>query len=64
MIIKPVVKLGDIVLRRKQNGGELDTWVECEVNETYLKLINEFPNDYRQLNGSDLKIAVHPIPNQ
>jgi hypothetical protein len=57
-ILKPNVKLGDKVLRRKSNGGELDTWVECHVNETYLPLINEFPNDFKQLDGNQLEMLV------
>lgn len=57
-MINANVKIGDKVLRRKANGGEPDTWVECEVNETYLKLINEFPEDYRQLDGSRLEMLV------
>lgn len=62
MNIKPNVKIGDKVLRRKTNGGEPDTWVETEVNETYLKLINEFPEDYRTIGGDTLELIVSP-PN-
>jgi hypothetical protein len=58
MNIKPNVKIGDTVLRRDRNGGEPDKWVECHVNETYLKLVNEFPDDYRQLDGSNLEMLV------
>lgn len=57
-LLKPNVKTGDEVLRRDGNGGELDTWERCHVNETYLKLINEFPEDYRQLDGSHLEMLV------
>lgn len=57
-MIKPNVKIGDLILRRKSNGGELDTWVECRVNKTYLKLINDNPNNYRQLDGSNLEMIV------
>lgn len=45
------LKIGDKVLRRDSNGGEPDKWVECFVNETYLKLIDEFPEDYKQIDG-------------
>lgn len=57
-MITPIVKLGDKLLRRKSNGGEPDTWVECSVNKTYLELVKEFPGDYRKLDGSDLEMAV------
>lgn len=57
-MLKPNVKIGDRLLRRKSNGGEPDTWVQCEVNETYLKLVNEFPDDYRKQNGSCLEMLV------
>ncbi len=57
MALKPNVKLGEIVLR-KRSDSEPDTWVQCEVNQTYLKLINEFPDDYRQLDGSNLEMQV------
>lgn len=53
----PTVQIGDTVLRRKSNGGEPDTWVECQVNDTYLRLINEFPDDYRKLDGSNFDHA-------
>lgn len=54
----PNVKIDDTVLRRSTNGGDPDTWVECNVNETYLRLINEFPDDYRNLDGSHLEMMV------
>lgn len=57
-LLKPNVKIGDEVLRRDGNGGELDTWETCYVNETYLRLINEFPDDYRNLDGSHLQMLV------
>lgn len=62
-ILSPNVKIGDVVLRRKRNGGEPDTWVECEINETYLNLVNEFPEDYRNLDGSHLEILVSQNPS-
>lgn len=57
-MIKPNVKIGDTILRRDGNGGEPDTWVECKVNDTYLKLINEHPSDYKQLNGELLPMMI------
>ena len=57
-MLSPKVKIGDTVLRRKRNGGELDTWVTCVVNETYLLLINEFPDDYRKGDGEPLDVYV------
>ena len=42
------LKIGDKVLRRRPSDKE-PQWVEVTVNETYLKLIHEFPNDYRLL---------------
>lgn len=58
-MLKPKVAIGDTVLRRKTNGGEPDSWVQCKVNKTYLNLINEFPDDYRQLNGEPLEMVVY-----
>jgi hypothetical protein len=59
-LLKPNVQIGQTVLRRKGNGGDFDTWVECYVNETYHKLINEFPDDYRQLDGSPFEMVANP----
>jgi hypothetical protein len=59
-LLKPNVQLGQTVLRRKYNAGGKDEWVECYVNETYHKLINEFPEDYRQLDGERLEMLVNP----
>ena len=51
------IKIGDRVLRLKEHDFYEDSWLETEVNETYLELIAEFPDDYRHLNGD--KINVH-----
>lgn len=56
--LKPKVKVGDNILRRKSNGGDIDTWVEIIVNATYYKLVQEFPEDYKQLDGSPLEMIV------
>jgi hypothetical protein len=45
------IKSGDQMLRRDGNGGEADTWEPFTVNETYLRLIIEFPDDYRYPDG-------------
>lgn len=45
-------KVGEKALRRKTSCGVVhDTWVEFLVNETYLELIAEFPDDYKKLTG-------------
>lgn len=42
------LKIGQKGFRRKQSGQCLhDTWVEFIVNQTYLLLIAEFPEDYK-----------------
>jgi hypothetical protein len=58
--LKPVVKLGDKVLRKSTSRDEEDIypWVETEVNETYLRLIHEFPEDYRNLDGTELRMCL------
>jgi hypothetical protein len=57
-MIKTTVQLGQKLLRRK--SGDVDEWIEFTVNETYLPLINEFPDDYRNLDGSALQLEVDP----
>jgi hypothetical protein len=42
------LKVGDKALRRRSSDVEPE-WVEFEVNETYLELIAEFPEDYKPL---------------
>lgn len=45
--IKSFFKIGDKAFRKNHNyPDEPNEWVEFVVNETYLKLIKEFPNDY------------------
>lgn len=44
------LKLGDRVLRRRGSDKE-PQWVETIVNETYLVLIRDFPEDYKPLAG-------------
>lgn len=46
-----ITNAGDKMLRRDGNGGEKDTWESFTVNFTYFKLMQEFPNDYRHLDG-------------
>ena len=44
------ILLGDIALRK--NSGfpdEPQEWIEFEANETYMRLIVEFPEDYKRL---------------
>ena len=42
--------LGQRALRRSQSGHDLhETWKVFTINETYLQLIREFPNDYKPL---------------
>jgi hypothetical protein len=59
--LKPIVKIGDKVLRRSTSRDEEDSpnpWVETTVNETYLSLIHEFPEDYRSLDGAELSLCI------
>jgi hypothetical protein len=47
---------GDKALRRNHNyPDEPQKWIEFTFNETYLKLANEFPEDYRTLDGNGWK---------
>jgi len=55
--MQPQVNIGDKLLRRNMST-EPTTWVEFTVNETYLKLIKEFPDDYRNLDNTPLKLLV------
>lgn len=42
------LKIGTKGFRRSQSGGDVyDTWEPFIVNETYLELIAEFPEDYK-----------------
>lgn len=47
---KPVtvaqLKIGDSVLRRR-SGDKEPQWVKTQINKTYKKLIQEFPEDYK-----------------
>lgn len=46
-------KIGERALRRSNHGHDThDTWIEFTVNETYLELIAEFPDDYKKLTGN------------
>ena len=58
--LRPIVSIGDTVLRRSTNRDENDQfpWVETVVNETYLELIYEFPEDYRKIDGCHLGLVV------
>ena len=40
------LKIGNKAFRKKDRGDWFE-WIEFEVNETYLPLIKEFPEDYR-----------------
>lgn len=43
---------GDEALRRNHNyPDEPNQWVRFTFNETYIKLANEFPEDFRTLDG-------------
>ncbi len=47
-------QIGDKALRRKYNephGINFVMWQEFVFNETYIELANEFPDDYRTLDG-------------
>lgn len=50
------VKIGDKMLRRDDNGGEKITWEEFTVNWTYWELMQEFPEDYKHLDGSPVML--------
>lgn len=40
-------QIGDIAYRRNEdNEIQPEAWVQFTVNQTYLKLIEEFPEDY------------------
>jgi hypothetical protein len=45
-------------LRLSDGDIEDDSWREFTVNETYLELIEEHPEDYRQLDGSPLPLCI------
>jgi nitrogenase subunit NifH len=49
------IKVGDIVLRKKQSHQK-DELIEFTVNETYLPLIKEFPEDYELTNEQFAKL--------
>lgn len=52
MEIKHGFKVGDKALRRNSHYPDApDKWIEFTVNETYMQLMNEFPEDYRTLKG-------------
>lgn len=40
------LKIGDKVMRRRSSDKE-PQWVETTINQTYLQLIKEHPEDYR-----------------
>lgn len=50
------IKIGDKFLRLKEYSFFSDDWIETEVNETYLLLIAESPQNYRHLNGDEIKV--------
>lgn len=42
------INIGDKMLRKNHNyPDEPEQWIEFVVNETYIELISEFPDDYR-----------------
>ncbi len=43
------ITIGEKVLRCKVSGGDTIEWVITTVNETYLSLIKEFPEDYKTI---------------
>ena len=62
-------KIGDNGFRKNHNyPDEPQQWIEFVVNETYLKLIEEFPNDYRMARKygnivEEMGFIVKVIPN-
>jgi hypothetical protein len=56
--LKANVSIGDRLLRLSDGDTDDDSWREFTVNETYLKLIEQFPEDYRQLDGSPLPLCI------
>jgi len=45
-------QIGDKALRLNSHYPDApDKWIEFTVNKTYMQLINEFPEDYRTLEG-------------
>jgi hypothetical protein len=56
--LKANVSIGDRLLRLSDGDIEDDSWREFTVNETYLELIEEHPEDYRQLDGSPLPLCI------
>ena len=53
-------KIGQRALRlnRSQENNTLSRWVEFTVNETYLPLMAEFPEDYKPLHRKPIKPGV------
>lgn len=47
------IKVGDRLLRKKDHDSWIE-WIEFEVNETYLELINAYPEDYRYMDGRQI----------
>lgn len=45
--------IGEYVMRRRSSDKEPE-WVLTRINETYLKLIKEFPEDYRMPTPDEL----------
>jgi hypothetical protein len=42
-------KIGERALRRSKDGHDVhETWIPFTVNETYMELIKQFPEDYKQ----------------
>lgn len=53
------IKIGDKMLYKNHNyPDEPDQWIEFIVNETYLGLMKEFPEEYRYLNGTTLNFKI------
>ena len=50
------IKIGDKVLRLKEHDFFPDEWIETVVNEAYLPLIAESPQDFRHLNGDEINV--------
>lgn len=45
--------IGEYVMRRRSSGKEPE-WILTRINETYLELIREFPEDYRMPTPDEL----------
>lgn len=53
------IEIGNKMLRRNHNyPDEPEQWIEFVVNETYIELISEFPDDYRFPDGKTLDMII------